>query len=73
MWVAAVGKAASAMVLGAHDALGSAIEHTLLITKDGHVAPQRFGLPQHRNLESAHPVPDAAFARRWRAAAAMGG
>lgn len=58
VWVAAVGKAASSMVLGAHDALGSAIEHTLIITKDGHVAPQVFGLPNIEYLESAHPVPD---------------
>jgi glycerate 2-kinase len=57
-WVAAVGKAASAMVLGAHDTLGNAIERTLLITKDGHVEPLVFGLPNIEILESAHPVPD---------------
>ena len=58
VWVAAVGKAASSMVLGAHDALGSAMERTLIITKDGHIEPQVFGLPNVEFLESAHPVPD---------------
>ena len=57
-WVAAVGKAAGAMVLGAHDALGSAIESTLVITKDGHVDPRLFSLSNLEFLESAHPVPD---------------
>src|SRR5262245_59545716 len=57
-WVAAVGKAASAMALGAHDALGGAIERTLVITKDGHVAPWLLALSNIEFLESAHPVPD---------------
>ena len=34
VWVAAIGKAATAMALGAHDALGAAIERTLIITRD---------------------------------------
>jgi hydroxypyruvate reductase len=58
VWAAAVGKAASSMMLGAHDALGPALERALLITKDDHVAPQAFGLPGVEILESAHPVPD---------------
>lgn len=58
VWAAAVGKAASAMVLGAQDALGVTLERTLVITKDGHVAPQVYGLPNVEVLESAHPVPD---------------
>ena len=37
--VFAIGKAASAMALGAHDALGDRIERMLVITKDGHVDP----------------------------------
>ncbi len=57
--VAAVGKAASAMALGAHDALGERIEHLLLITKDGHVDAAARSLPRAEILESAHPVPDA--------------
>jgi hydroxypyruvate reductase len=46
------------MALGAHDVLGTAIEHTLVITKDGHVAPQLQVLPNIEIHESAHPVPD---------------
>jgi hydroxypyruvate reductase len=56
--VIAVGKAASAMALGAHDALGGAIDATLVITKDGHVDPALRRLPRVTILESAHPVPD---------------
>jgi glycerate 2-kinase len=57
--VAAVGKAASAMALGAHDALGDRIGHLLLITKDGHVDAEARLLPRTEILESAHPVPDS--------------
>ncbi len=71
VWVAAIGKAASSMALGAHDALGTAIERALIITKDGHVTPQLSAIPGVEVLESAHPMPDerslAAGARllRW--------
>ena len=58
VWVAAIGKAASAMVLGAHDALGDALEYILVITKDGHAAVPLYGLPQAEIIESAHPIPD---------------
>jgi glycerate 2-kinase len=58
VWVAAVGKAASAMLLGAHDALGRSIESALLITKDGHADPVLYGLKQVEIIESAHPIPD---------------
>src|SRR5262250_1598804 len=34
VWVAAIGKAATAMALGAHQALGHAIERTLIITRE---------------------------------------
>lgn len=47
------------MALGAHDALGASQERLLLITKDGHVAPEAFGLPGAEIHESAHPTPDA--------------
>lgn len=59
------------MMLGAHDALGTAIERGLVITKDGHVLPQLEAIPGIEILESAHPMPDerslAAGARllRW--------
>jgi glycerate 2-kinase len=58
VWIAAIGKAASAMALGAHDVLGGSIERTLLITKDGHVAPQIHTLRNVEIHESSHPVPD---------------
>lgn len=57
--VIAVGKAASAMTLGAFDALGPRIESALVITKVGHVDPELASLAGVRTLESAHPVPDA--------------
>ena len=59
------------MALGAHDALGAAMERALVITKDGHVAPQLLAIPGVEAHESAHPMPDdrslAAGARllRW--------
>jgi hydroxypyruvate reductase len=56
--VMAIGKAASSMTLGAHDALGDAIDATLVITKDGHVDPELACRPRVTVLESAHPVPD---------------
>jgi len=59
VWVAAVGKAAVGMALGAHDAWGSAIERTLIITHDPEAAR---AFPAGRALEllaSAHPLPDA--------------
>jgi glycerate 2-kinase len=71
VWIAAVGKAASSMMLGAHDALGTSIERALVVTKDGHVLPQLEAIPKIEILESAHPMPDerslAAGARllRW--------
>jgi glycerate 2-kinase len=58
VWLAAVGKAAISMALGAHEALGSAIERTLIITRD---AQGLDALPQRAAPEvylSAHPVPD---------------
>jgi hydroxypyruvate reductase len=59
VWTAAIGKAASAMTLGARDALGAAQERVLLITKDGHVDPEARLLPDAEIYESAHPLPDA--------------
>lgn len=56
--VMAIGKAAGSMALGAHDALGSAIDATLVITKDGYVDPELARLPRATLLQSAHPIPD---------------
>lgn len=58
VWIAAIGKAASAMALGAHDVLGASVERVLMITKDGHVEPEAYALPGVEIHESAHPVPD---------------
>jgi glycerate 2-kinase len=58
VWVAAVGKAAAAMALGAHDVLGGSVERCLIITKDDHVPGEARGLPNVEIYESAHPVPD---------------
>jgi glycerate 2-kinase len=58
VWIAAIGKAAFAMAVGAHEALGPAIEHTLIITRDARPA----GLPDISGplevLYGAHPLPD---------------
>jgi glycerate 2-kinase len=59
VWLAAVGKAASAMTLGAHDALGKRIERALVISRSGHVAADLEALGGIEIVTSAHPVPDA--------------
>jgi glycerate 2-kinase len=56
--VAAVGKAAGAMALGAHDALGERIQRTLIIAKDGHLEAGVNQLPGVEIIESGHPMPD---------------
>lgn len=58
VWVAAVGKAACSMALGAADALGSSLERMLVITKPGHLTADLLSLPAVEAYESAHPVPD---------------
>jgi glycerate 2-kinase len=57
--VIAIGKAASAMTLGAFDALGARIARALVVTKVGHVDMELAALGNVRCLESAHPIPDA--------------
>jgi hydroxypyruvate reductase len=57
--VFAVGKAASAMALGAQAALADRVEQLFVVTKDGHVDPQLRRMEGATILESAHPVPDA--------------
>jgi glycerate 2-kinase len=59
VWIAAVGKAASSMALGAHDALGARVRHTLVITREGHASQELLAHGNVELLESAHPVPDA--------------
>jgi glycerate 2-kinase len=58
VWLAAVGKAAAAMTLGARDALGARIERALVITRAGHVPPELGALPGIEIVTGAHPVPD---------------
>jgi glycerate 2-kinase len=58
VWLAAVGKAAPAMTLGAHDALGPAIERALVVTRDDHAPAELLGLAGLELVASAHPVPD---------------
>jgi len=58
VWVAAIGKAAAAMALGAHDALGAAIARTLIITRESHGLPELSARCTPEVHLSAHPVPD---------------
>jgi len=58
VWVAAVGKAAESMALGAHDALGPAIERTLVITRDPGPSRELAGHGALEFLLGAHPMPD---------------
>src|ERR1700704_6654008 len=58
VWLAAIGKAAESMALGAHEALGAAIERTLLITRDAPTAAQFVAGGAVEVLLGAHPVPD---------------
>jgi glycerate 2-kinase len=55
----AIGKAATQMVAGAFDVLGTLIKPALLITKKGHLDKQLLQDEPITCLESAHPVPDA--------------
>jgi glycerate 2-kinase len=57
--VAAVGKAATSMALGAHDALGAAIERTLVITRDDLGVDELKSQAAAEVILSAHPMPDA--------------
>ncbi len=58
VWLAAIGKAAESMALGAHEALGAAIERTLLITRDAPAAAQFVAGGAVEILLGAHPLPD---------------
>ncbi|HXW75256.1 MAG TPA: DUF4147 domain-containing protein [Steroidobacteraceae bacterium] len=59
VWVAAVGKAAVSMALGAHEALGAAIDSTLVITRDGEGLAELTARTAAEVYLSSHPVPDA--------------
>lgn len=59
MHVIALGKAASAMTLGAWDALGAAMTRTLVVTKTGHLDSTLASIPNLTQKEAGHPVPNA--------------
>jgi glycerate 2-kinase len=56
VWIAALGKAATSMALGAQDVLKGAIERTLIITRDTE-SLREFSTPPEVCF-GAHPVPD---------------
>jgi len=58
VWLAAVGKAAPAMALGARDALGARLAHSLIISREGHAPPELEGARGVETIASSHPVPD---------------
>lgn len=58
--VVAIGKAASAMVTGASEALGEQLGKGLVITKTGHLDLALQTDPRFVCRETGHPVPDAA-------------
>lgn len=55
----AVGKAAAAMLAGAHDVLGDRLSAALLITKPGHFDPELAADARITCLAGGHPLPDA--------------
>lgn len=57
--VAAVGKAAISMALGAHDALGATIERTLVIARDELGVDELKSRTAAEVILSSHPLPDA--------------
>ena len=60
VYLVAVGKAASAMTLGALDVLGAHVKAGLVITKHGHVDAELAEADAIECLESDHPIPGAA-------------
>lgn len=54
----AIGKAASAMMLGAADALGPRLQRGLVVGPDGGIARELAGRAGMQCLEAGHPLPD---------------
>lgn len=67
VFVLAVGKAAAAMVQGAHNVLGEQLRRVLLVTKSGYLTPEIRDIPGMTVIEAGHPVPDEASLRAGRA------
>ncbi len=55
--IAAIGKAAAAMISGACRALGERVRRALVITKTGHLCSELLQLPDLEVLEAGHPLP----------------
>ncbi|HEX4618841.1 MAG TPA: DUF4147 domain-containing protein [Steroidobacteraceae bacterium] len=58
VWLAAVGKAAPAMALGAYDALGEHLARSLIITREGHTPVELLEARGAEVVAGSHPVPD---------------
>ncbi len=71
VWVLAVGKAASAMTLGALDALGPAVSRALVVSREGHFDPELATWGGVRCMAAGHPLPDADSLAAGAAALAM--
>ncbi len=56
--VVAIGKAASAMALGALDVLGDRVERALAISKDEHFDSELLNHPSVLCVAAGHPIPD---------------
>lgn len=56
--IAAIGKAACAMMAGAHRVLQHSISRSLIITKTGYVSADIVRRPTIEVMEAGHPVPD---------------
>jgi hydroxypyruvate reductase len=54
----AIGKAASAMTLGALDILGDGLERALVISKDQHFDAELLDAPRIGSFAAGHPLPD---------------
>ena len=72
-WLLAAGKAASAMTLGALDALGPRISRALVVSRSGHFDEELGQHPQVSCMTGGHPVPDAGSLAAGAAALAMAG
>lgn len=58
VWVVAVGKAASAMALGACDALGPTLERAVVVSRPGHFDPELGRIAGLEVVPAGHPLPD---------------
>lgn len=56
--VVAIGKAASSMTLGAHDACAARIRRSIVVTKPDHASAELRALRSLHLLEASHPIPD---------------